>query len=224
MVTIGDSVSRVRGLVKGTKEDAFLTDRMIYSLLLKYGKLFIKRLDNENKIMRYQSLFKALPCVDLIDVDKVEACCSGIKSKCIIKRTKEKIPTVIDGTMGPLFRFISSIDGSIRVYRTYPATYTNIANSTNFKYNNTKYYWFIDGYLYFPNIEWDAVRIEAIWDDDISYFQCDTDDAKCTIRQLQSTSIPDYLFADIEQMVLKELGFMLQVPSDNKDDNQNPLR
>lgn len=100
MVTIGDSVSRVRNLLKAVKEDAFLTDRMIYSVILKYGKLYVQRQDNANKIMRYQTLFEVLPCVELIEVDKVEACCSSIKSKCIIKRTKDKLPTPMEGAYG----------------------------------------------------------------------------------------------------------------------------
>ena len=98
--TIGDSISRVRNLVKGVKEDAFLTDRFIYSLILKYAKLLIKRQDNENKIMRFQSLFEVLPCVELIEIDKVEACCSGIKTNCTIRRTKNKIPEVLEGSYG----------------------------------------------------------------------------------------------------------------------------
>ena len=140
MTTIGDTISRVRNVVKGVKEDAFLTDRFIYSLVLKYGKMLIRRQDNENKIMRFQSLFEKLPCVELIEVDKVEACCGGIRSNCTIKRTKDKLPTILEGAYGPLFRTITSIDGSIQVYKTYPSTYTNMANSTSFKYNKNKYF------------------------------------------------------------------------------------
>jgi hypothetical protein len=221
MVTIGDTISRVRNLLKSVKEDAFLTDRMIYSVILKYSKFYVRRQDNENKIMRFQSLFEVLPCVELIDVDKVDACCAGIKSKCIIKRTKDKLPIPYEGAYGPLFRDITSIDGSNILYKTYPGTYVAIANSTNFKYNKTLYYWYLDGYMYFPNIEWDAVRIEAIWDDDIHYFKCQDKEDQCQLRQEQDTHVPDYLFAEIEQMVLKEFAMMLQVPTENKDDSQN---
>lgn len=224
MNTIGESVSRVRTALKAVKEDAFLTDRQIYSIILKYGKLFIKRQDNLNKIMRYQTLFEVLPCVELIEVDKVEACCAGIKSNCKIMRTKDKVPQVMEGSYGPLFRDITSIDGSISVYRTYPGVYLNMTESTTFKYNKTKYYWYLDGHLYFPNIEWEAVRIEGLWDDNVHYLKCLTEEEKCDYRQDQPTHIPDYLFAEIEQMVLREMMFTLQIPSDQKDDNQNIIR
>lgn len=222
METIGNTISRVRNALRGTQDDAFLTDRLIYSTILKFAKLYIKRQDNENKIMRFQSLFEVLPCVELIEVDKVAACCGGIKSKCIIKRTKEKLPDPMEGTYGPLFRDITSIDGSQIMYKTYPGTYVAMTNSTNFKYNKTLYYWYLDGYLYFPNILWDAVRIEAIWDDNIEYMKCDGD--VCDLRQDQPTHVPDYLFAEIEQQVLSQFGMTMQIPADNKDDNQNVMR
>lgn len=222
MIKIKDSVSRVRNLVKGVKEDAFLTDRLLYSLIIKYAKLLIRRQDNENKIMRFQSLFEVLPCVELIEVDKIEACCTGIRSNCKIMRTKDKLPTVLEGAYGPLFRTISSIDGSIEVFRTYPTTYAAMTQSTNFKYNKNKYYWYLNGYLYFPNIEWEAVRVEGLWDESIAMYTCDGD--PCQSRQEDAIRVPEYLFAEIEQMVLKDLGILIQTPVETQDDKQSPLR
>jgi hypothetical protein len=222
MLTVGDSISRVRNVLKAVKEDPFLTDRFIASIVLKYAKLLIKRQDDQNKIMRFQSLFDVLPCVDLTEVDRVEACCSGIKSKCIIKRTKERIPQILEGTYGPLFRSVTSIDGSIEMFKTYPATYTAMSHTKNFKYNKTKYFWYLDGYLYFPNIEWDAVRIEGLWDEDITYFKCNQ--TTCLPIQDQALRIPEYLFAEIEQMAVKEILTAGQIPTDGADNQQNILR
>ena len=44
------------------------------------------------------------------------------------------------------------------------------------------------------------------------------------IRQDQSLNIPDYLFSEIEQYVVKELTMTMQVPADGADDSQNTLR
>lgn len=222
MTTIGDTVSRIRNTIKGVKEDAFLTDRFLYSLVLKYAKLYIRRQDTENKIMRFQSLFEVLPCVELIEVDKIEACCSGIRSNCKIMRTKEKLPTVLEGAYGPLFRTISSIDGSIEMFKTYPTTYTDMTKTSTFKYNNTKYYWYLDGHLYFPNIEWESVRVEGLWDESIAMYTCEGD--VCAPRQSDQTHIPEYLFAEIEQNVLRDLGMMIQTPVEDADNKMSQLR
>jgi hypothetical protein len=48
-------ISRVRNTLKAVKEDAFLTDRIIYSSLLKYAQTLIKREDNQFRLMKISS-------------------------------------------------------------------------------------------------------------------------------------------------------------------------
>ena len=223
MTTIGESISRVRNTLKAVKEDPFLTDRTLYFSIIKYGKTLLKREDNQYRLMRIGSIFSVLPMVELIDVDKVEAGCMGVYSGCYFKRTKNKLPDIFDGLFGPIIRTVSSIDSSIELYRTDPGTWTSITKSTTFKYNKRPYFWYLNGYLYVPNVDWDAIRIEAVFDGDISEFQCE-EDLKCLIRQDQQLPFPEYLFSEIEQMVVKELTMTMQVPQDNLDDGQNALR
>mgnify|MGYP003642944567 CR=1 FL=1 len=167
--TVGEAISRVRNTLKAVKEDPFLTDRTIYFSIIKYGQSLMKREDNQLRLMKISNIFRTMPYVDLIEVDKVDAACVGVYSGCYFKRTKEKLP---------------------------------------------------DGHLYFPNLAWDAVKIEAIFENDVE--TCDSDD--CLVKQEQSLNIPDYLFSEIEQYVIKELTMTLQVPSDGSDDSQNTLR
>lgn len=222
MTTRADSISRIRNLIKGVKQDAFITDRFLFSIIMKYAKTLIRRQDNENKIMKFQSLFETIPCVELIEVDKVEACCSGIRTNCKIMRTKDKLPEVLEGAYGPLFRGITSLDRSVEVYKTYPSTFTNIANSTDFKYNKNKYYWYIDGYLYFPNIPWEGVLVEGIFADSISYLKCDGD--PCVVKQDEPFHIPEFLFSEIEKLVLADFGIFVQLPEASQEDKMSPLR
>jgi len=223
MTTIGEAISRVRNTLKAVKEDPFFTDRIIYYSIIKYGQTLLKREDNQYRLMRIGSIFSVLPMVELIDVDKVEAGCMGVYSGCYFKRTKERLPNIFDGMFGPIIRTVSSIDQSIEMYRTDPGTFTSISKSTTFKYNKRPYFWYLDGYLYVPNVDWDAIRIEAIFDGDTSEFQCD-EDLKCQVRQDQVLPFPEYLFSEIEQMVVKEFTMTMQVPQDNLDDGQNALR
>lgn len=72
----------------------------------------MRRQDNENKLMNYDSLFEVLPYVELVEVDRIEADCAGIKTGCKIMRTYKKLPKVFSGSIGPIFRNITSIDGS----------------------------------------------------------------------------------------------------------------
>ena len=223
--TIGYTVSRVRNSIKAVKEDAFVTDRYLWSVITKYAKLFIKRQDNQDKLLRFKSFWKTLPCVELVEVDNIEACC-GVTSGCIIMRTKDKLPSPFEGPFGPLFRTVSSLDVSQEVYVTEPGTYTSMSKTSTFKYNKSKYYWWLNGYMYFPNIEWNGVRIEGVFEDDINQFACDGKDAEgdCTVKQDQQTNIPEDLFAEIEQQVLAEILPQTQLPPDGSDDKQNIFR
>jgi hypothetical protein len=220
MTTIGEAISRVRNALKAVKEDPFLTDRQIYFVLTKYAKTLIKREDNQFRLMKISSIFKVLPYIELIDVDKVEAGCIGVYSGCYFKRSKEKLPSILDGMFGPLIRTASSIDGGIEMFRTDPGTWVSITKSTTFKYNKRPYFWYLNGYIYVPNVDWDAMRIEAIFENDVP--TCDSD--ACQLIQDQPLNIPEYLFSEVEQFALKELTLIAQIPVDPTDDSQNILR
>lgn len=222
MTNIGDAISRLRNLLKVVKEDAFLTDRFLYSLIMKHGRTLIRRQDNENKILRQSNLFEKIPCMELEEIDKVDSCC-GITSGCIIKRTKDLLPEVIDGVNGPLIRNVSSIDSSITFIRTTPVIYNEMIKSTSFKYNTNKYYWFLNKKLYFPNVDWEAVSVEALFAENIGHLQCATEDS-CVPMQDRQLSIPDYLFTEIDMLILKDLGVMMQLPQEQQDNGQNILR
>ena len=220
MTTIGEAISRVRNALKAVKEDPFLTDRQIYFVLTKYAKTLIKREDNQFRLMKISSIFKVLPYVELIDVDKVEAGCVGVYSECYFKRSKEKLPSILDGMFGPIIRTVSSIDGGIEMFRTDPGTWVSITKSTTFKYNKRPYFWYLNGYLYAPNIDWDAIRVEAIFENNVA--TCDSDE--CEPIQNQQLNIPEYLFSEVEQFAMKELTMIAQIPVDTVDDGQNILR
>lgn len=223
MTTIGEVVSRVRNVIKGSKQDPFLTDRYVYSLILKYAAVYMRRQDSTNKLMKFNSVFQTLPFVELIEVDKIEAQCSGIQTGITIKRSKLKLPNFMQGYWGPVIRTISSIDGSIELQPTQPGTYTSMTKIPSFKYNTTKYYWFLNGYLYMPNIDWDAILVEGIFEQDVTKWNCDPAD-DCDPRHVQPFSVPDFLFAEIEAMVLRDLGNQAGVPVDLGDDKLNVVR
>jgi hypothetical protein len=223
MTTVGETITRVRAALKAVKEDSFLTDRNIYFAILKYGKTLLKREDNQNRLMKMSSLFTYLPYLELIDVDKVEADCIGVYSECYIKRTKQKLPQLFDGMYGPIIRTASSIDSSIRMYRTEPNTFVSISKSVNYKYNNKIYFWYLNGYIYVPNVQWDAMRIEAIIEGDTKDFLCPSKDS-CMIKQDFQLPLPEYLFSEIEQFVIKELATSISIPTNGADDSQNVLR
>ena len=86
MTTIGETISRLRGQLKAEVQDSFMTDRYIYSLILKYAQLYMRRQDHANKLMKFNSVWQTLNFIELEEVDLIEANCVGIKSGCTIKK------------------------------------------------------------------------------------------------------------------------------------------
>lgn len=223
MTTIGESITRIRNVVKGVKEDAFLTDRQIYFNIVKYGQSLLKREDNQNKLMRISSIMTMLPYVELIDVDKVEAECFGVASGCFFKRTKDKLPELFEGSYGPLIRSVTSLDGSKDLIQTEPSIFTKISKSTNFKYNKNLYFWYRGGYIYVANVDWDAIKVEGPFVGSTSQYTCDDED-NCLSRQEERFPFPEYLFSEIEQYVINDILKTIQIPDPGADDSQNPHR
>lgn len=221
--TKGNIVSKIRGMVKGGKADAFLTDRYIYALVLSFARVFIKRKDDSYKISRNSSLFQKLPGVPLIEVSKIEAGCIDIELCCTFRRTENKLPPIFEGMNGPIIRTVTSIDGSKNVNMVLPKVYTNLTKSIYYKYNKELYCWFIDGYLYFPNVTWPVVDIDAMWENDITSERCDAENC-CITRQDEKCFIPDDILADIEEPVRQKLMGLVQIPKDTLVDNQSNLR
>jgi len=223
MITVGEAISRVRGNVKGVKIDAFLTDRRIFSSIMKYARVLIRRQDSENKMMMFKTPFQTI-CMELIEVDRAEVkCkCQDLESGCKFKRTSLKLPPMFDGYWGPLIRTVTSIDGSEEVHPTYRQTWEKISASKNFRYNKTKYYWYQDGYLYFPNLEWDFVNIEGLFEEDVTDFGCDT--GTCKSKRDGIYTVPSGLHEEIERFVLQELGISVQLPQDQQHDNKHLLK
>ena len=227
MSTIRESISRIRNSMKIVSEDAFITDRYIYSLVRKYGEVLVYKESVTQNIYKNGDVFKEIPCFPLEQVANIETCCSGFDSGCRIMRSVYKLPKMIKTSIGDVIKSVTSIDYSVQCHQIQPAIYAAMRKSSTFKYNKTKYFWITDGYLFIPDVLWDSVRILAMFDENVSDFLCSSssdDGADCAFRQDDEIFIPEHLLADAEQMALKEMYGLVQIPGDTADDNQHIMR
>lgn len=222
--TVGESVSRVRNQLKLVKQDAFLTDRFIYSVLIKNARYFLKREDGQFKIYSQRNLFRSFN-VTLEQVDSTLDVCGEVTGCEIITRTKDKVASLMmEGYYGPLILAVLSIDGTRQLVRTTPTDYITISSLSNARLNkSTGYYWEQDGYLYFPNVHWKQVRILGLPFQDISKYYYSGEE-KCKTRQQLPLHLPGYLISEVEAATLKDLIVMLQLPVDEITDNKNISR
>ncbi len=222
MPAISSALAQIRGLYKLADQDSEVTDRFLYGLMKSAADVLMRRQDSSNKLMKFNGIFQPLEYVELIEVDAVSAGCLGAPSGCTFKRTRDRLPSLNQGYYGPLLRFVGSLDQSIKCEPIFAAVWKKQSTLSTARYNKTKYYWHSDGYLYFPNLLWDAVYIDGLFEFDVSHFNCnDKDD--CLPRQQSPLSFPDFLFQEIKGQIRQDLGLTTQIPGDPGQDNKHPL-
>lgn len=225
---IGDVTNQIRNLLKANKQSSFLTDREIYLLFKKHSAVLMRRLDERGKLTAFSSVFETLDYVELCEVDKAEAseCDIVPKSYATFRKTKQQMPMFTEGVFGPMVNSITSIDGATIYKLIRNGDIYNMAMKTSTaKYNKTAYCWYLNDRLYFPNTNAPAVRIEGIFEDDISAFKCCYED-RCKRRQDQSLNVPDFILSEAISMLLKEFMGTQANPAlaDNLNNNQSPVK
>lgn len=221
-MTNREAISRVKKLLKEVNADSRFTNRLAYSMLKSAANFLVQKESDRLKLIKQSNIFRKLKCVEVIEAPAIDPCC-GIKSKCKVWRTKNRIPQTYSDLYGPIIKNVYTIDGSETLNYIQSSDYERIANNPWKKKNINKYYFYSDGYLYFPNGGYKQVEVEAYFETDVICDCCDKDQ-DCT-RLLDKTFIlPGYLESALFQMIEKEIvetykRFPEKAHEINKNDN-----
>lgn len=225
-LTLREVISQIKTTNKFINADSRITNKFIYSLLKKHRDYLVKQLDGRYQLMKLRYLFQTLDCVELIPTPTIHECC-GVKSPWTIYRTKEKLPDLVNASIGPVFGRVTNIDGTEEISEITPGEWNRKVIDTNFKYNNYKYYFYNEGYLYFPNLEWKKVLIEGYFDDDVDHHNCLCGERKehCVSMLDKQFRIPRHILAVCIENVNKELfSYYQRIPLEDEDINKNVNR
>lgn len=167
MSTLRKLVSDIRGMQKLLSTDSLITDRVIASEIRNDALLLIKRETNLRKLWATDTLFTTLPCLEMIEVP-ISECCDYV-DPCSIARSRFKLPRIAEGNYQYIIQGVYSINAmsgqgkklkEITVNR-----YINLLKLPIIK--NESYYWIMNGYLYISNPLLKAIRISALFEDDV---------------------------------------------------------
>lgn len=218
----GDAISRIRNIIKSVSEDAFITDRLIYSILSKWNRHYLSQLKTQGLVgfVKSPNIYIHIPCLELEDGSLIDDCCVGIDLDidCVIKKTKKKLPRIMTVGGNPLIRSVTSLDGSYRFYYTNVTTYNAIKRSKYYKYNKRGYFFIQNDYLIFPNADIEAVSMEAVFENEIDGLLCQG--GECPNPLEASLSVPDQVMAMAEESTIKELMILYQLPQDVLGDDK----
>lgn len=222
MQSIREHISRIRNNFKLTSQDTIISDRFIYLLMKKHRDFVVKR-DKLSKLVYQDNLFQTINYEELIEVDSVKTC--NVQSSCTIKRTKDKIPSLVENSYGVIIRWVGSIDNLQELKPITSSAFQRKLRKKTANLNKEKYYWYSNGYLYFPELEWDAVLIEGYFDEEVDN-SCEQETNNnfndCYNKQDDTFRIPDYLVSSMDQFVYQDLSVHVQIPYDESlNDNEN---
>lgn len=236
MSTLRKLISDVRSMHKMLSTDSLLTDRAIASEVRNNSLLLIKRETNLRKLWSTDTLFTTIPCLEMCEVPISECC--NYADPCSVARSKEKLPRISEGNYQYVIQGVYSINAlsgqgkkmkEITVNR-----YINLLKLPVIK--KEEYFWISNDYLYISNPSIQAIRLVALFEEDIPnsimYPECGCGTPSYTPEQLcknpldKEFSLPGYLekqVLDLTSQKLLQTYFNIKTDmTDDGIDGQSP--
>lgn len=214
MSTYRKLISDVRSMHKLLSTDSLITDRAIMSEIKNNAFLLIKRETNLRKLWATDTVFTTIPCLEMVEVP-ISECCE-YSDPCSVARTKFKLPRITEGNYQYVIQGVYSINAmsgqgkklkEITINR-----YINLLKLPIIK--KEEYYWISNGYLYVNNPLLKAIRLVALFEEDvpndIMYPECGcgkeyTVDELCKNPLDKESPVPGYLEKQVLELTSQKL-------------------
>jgi len=218
-------IDSLREKIRERNADSRFSNQFLYQTLLEQAKWIIRRETTAGRIWASSSLFQSYT-VRILEVSLIDSCLP-ITSNCKIYRSAEKMPELWEDTNGPMFKTITSVDGSTDFYLTTPSVWMNRKKDPYRKKGTSKYAFYMDGYLWIPEHNPHYVKTVGYYIDDISLVKdncLDCDEDKDCVRFLDTPFTgPEWIEAEIISKSLELLFNSKKLPEDEQID-KNPTR
>lgn len=227
-----EAIHKFKRMFREINADSRLTDRTVYSLLRNHLKWLIYRESDKLKLLKKDDVFQSLKCVKIVEAPAVDPCC-GIKNFCTVYRTKEKIPALYEDSAGVILKAVKTVDGSKSLTPIKPSEWERKQDNPWLNLNKkNQFYFYNNGYLYFPNGSWKMVEVVGLFEEDISSLSLCDDPATCgdettnCIRFLDKKFIvPEYLEAQMYDAAIKDLtNTYKRFPEKSNDIDKNDTK
>jgi hypothetical protein len=167
MATLRKVVSDVRSMHKLLSTDNLITDRAVASEIRNNTLLLVKRETNLRKLWATDTLFTTIPCLEMVEVP-ISECCEYV-DPCSIGRSRFKLPRIAEGNYQYIIQGVYSINALSGVGKKLKEItinrYVNLIKLPIIK--NEEYYWIQNDYLYINNPLLKAIRISALFEEDV---------------------------------------------------------
>jgi len=223
-------VSSVRSMHKLISTDTLITDRAIFAECKQNAMLLIKRELDKRKLWATDTVFTTLPCLEMCEVS-ISECCDYV-DPCSIARSKYKLPRISEGNYQYVIQGVYSINAMSgqgkKVKEITINRYANLLKLPIIK--KEEYFWVSNDYLYITNPMIQAVRIAALFEEDIPselrYPECGcgipsvSDEDWCKNPLDRESFVPGYLEKQVLELTSQKLlSTYFRIKSDLTQDN-----
>lgn len=216
-MTRGELISQIKNELRINNADNRLTNRFIWSIIYKHLSWLIKRESSKLRLIRQDNIFQPLKCVDVIEAPTIDPCC-GIRSKCTVYRTCEKLPELFEDDYGVIIKNVLVVDQSDEFDLITLSEYIRKLENPHSKYDKSNYFFFSEGYLYFPKSKIRQVIVRGYFVDDVVN-PCDPDAPACKSFLDMEARVPQYILGELMNQVLTELTKLtMQIQPDDQID------
>ncbi len=222
MSTNRQVIESLRNKLRERNADSNYSNQFLYNTLAEHAKWLIKREISSGRIYRNTSFFQTLGCQEVVESSTVDKCCP-VKVNCKIYRTRNKIPRTWIDNNGPVIKTVTSVDGTTEFSVTTPTTWQNKKNDPYQQMSDSKYAFFGDGYLWFPDVNPHRINIHAFFKEDIKRLSnCESKENDCVRFLDQEFMIPEWLEAEMFAKALEQLaGISKRLPEDEQIDKNS---
>ena len=209
MYTNSEIISLIRNSNKFLSSDQKVSDRYLLNAAKTTARNLLRQDKNLIKIHKSDEMFQLLSCIPMETIDI--SSCLGVNSDIKIARSKEQLPSDIEvSSNGYIIQRVYTLDNQ----DFNKTTLREFEIGRQLKYNNRKYYWIENNYLYISEPEVECVSLKAFFKDDISVVDCKD-------PYTERFYCPSYLVSSVLDLVNQKLrlyhGYKDDVGSQNID-------
>lgn len=135
------------------------------------------------------------------------------------------MPKIVESVGGFMIKNVTSLDGSQPLTFTTEASWVRKLNINDKHAKNELFYYVKNNYIYTPNVEWDYIAIEGIFEnpEEVDILNaCDDEVVDCTSAYEREFAIPNYLEKSLKDLINESLLRYYHRYKDDMHTNKNP--
>lgn len=206
--------------LKSTSKDSKIPRRLVLAIGESKAKTYISQKLNDRSLYRETNIYREIPCVEFIEIDKVSCPIIDFRLCNSIYRSKNKIPELLWSKYGHTLKEIRSLD-NMKTFS--PTTMSQHKRDKNRTHKTKNLQFFIeDQYVYIINEPLVSANLYLVTQDLYELEQiCECSKNKCDSVWDFEFVCPDKLEEVIIQETLKQLMVTRQIQED-VNPNLNP--